>query len=263
MEMLIAAAIGTIVFASVAQLLLSQNLSAFKLRAKLELTGVHLDIQQALSDPATCMANFGNLRIDENQAGSASYALPVNSLVDDALMPNTILQQGQSPNGFSSNARVSEIRVTNIVKVSDDQFRFDVKIPLVNRDNFVTKMIGVTGMWMTTEPSSPASAKIPQDCGYGARAVGVGTCRLIEAFSDMNGPGDAFCAPGEKLVTGGGSCVRMDTTAWDESGPSTEVGWLVGSTRISSGALEGWRSDCYGLNLDMSKSQVVAYCCVR
>lgn len=259
-EVLIAAAMMIALFFGSTYLLQSQTGSVRRMKVRLELLSLQLDIQAALSSRESCQQNF-TFVIDEGRLADPTYGFDLNQLVEAGPPPTVLLTSHQPLTRLSSTAQVGQIRARNITKLGPDSFTMNVTAPVTGSNGAFFHNMSFMRVFLATDPGSPANAKVPVGCSYGSVNQVVGQCQIREAYGMMVMDATVLCAADEVLVSGGGRCVTSAHVDWED--PATPAVGDGGYIHHSRPVPPGWNFDCFNPNLDNVHAQAVAYCCKR
>lgn len=266
-EVLISLALAVGMFLIVSHFLNSQVAIIRRLKSKLELTSLYLDVQRSIGIPANCLRTFAApFSINESQLSNPDYVVNLPAIYENDVSATPILAQGQLVPSLTYEVFVSSIRAQNIVRTGPDSFLVDLHAPLQDNQGQNVYVLRLTRIQLRTDAASPATAKVPLSCLYGG-ASPLGECRIVTETPNHNLPHVVNCAADETAVVGGGSCVLPSGSDWDEpwTPPPGSTGFIISSNPVQTGPLSGWRFDCFAEFPagDQTRSSTSVYCCKR
>ncbi len=257
-ELLLSLALAVALFMGVSYILQSQVAVVRKLKTKMELTSLYLDLQRSFSVPENCLRNFKvPFTIDEYRLTTAGYGVNLDTLSEEGAPPLTLLTSGRKIDNLTYDATVAGIRALNISKTGPDSFLLDIHAPVRGGDGKQLHQFGLTRIQLKTDPESPPSAKRVVACRYGGAAqIGLTDCRIVSGTGSLNFPHFVMCGPDETIVAGGGVCMGNS---------KDNVGFISYSGPKLTSSQSGWELDCRNSATvdDLIHSHVVAYCCKR
>lgn len=233
------------------------------LRTKITLDSIRIDLQSALEDSATCFDNLKPpFQFNPSRVGDALYTIPIAQLSEPGPPPRVLAQVGQALTDIKPELIVSAMHVHRLQQVAPNTYIFQVLLNITDRQNNYVSSVEIPAR-VVADPSSTSTVATVASCGSGG-STGAPSCYWSTATGILNLEVDAFCAPGEMVVTGGASCLFPDGTEWAGRTPLlNEVGYMITTRNVISGGVEGWRGDCYVYGWDMAVSKSIALCCRR
>lgn len=264
-ELLISISLALVIFFAAGNLFQSQMTTVQKLKMKLELTSLYLDVQRSLSVAANCLGSLAPpFAINDSLVNDPNYAVTISSLREMGPTPVTLLQAGQRIPNLSHESIAGPIRAGNIVRMGLDSYLLDIIAPVMDSESKYVYTISLSRIRVTTDPASPLNAKRPVSCRYGT-SISVDNCRLVEEIGPVNLDHTVLCAADEVVLTGGGNCIPRTGSEWDEPSSPVDAGYILKSRPVTAGPLSGWQFDCFLPSMvgDFSRSLTTAYCCKR
>ncbi len=257
-DLLLSLALAVALFLGVSYVLQSQVAIVRKLKVKLEVTSLYLDLQRSLGVPENCLRNLRPpFSIDEYRISSPGYGVNLESLSEEGSPPLTLLAAGKKIETLSHEATVLGIRALNITKTGPSSFLLDIQAPVRGPDGKILSHLAFTRIQAKTDPDSPVAARRVVSCRYGGAAqIGLKDCRIASDLGSLHFPHFVLCGPDEAVVAGGGVCLGKK---------KEDVGFVSYSGPKLTSTLSGWEFDCRNsfVTDDQVQSQVVAYCCKR
>lgn len=264
-ELLISIALALVIFFAAGNLFQSQMNTVRKLKMKLEITSLYLDVQRSFSVAANCIGTLAPpFTINETQLNDPTYSVAIPSIREMGPSPVLLMQSGQAIPNLTLESIAGPIRAANISRMGPDYYLLDIIAPIMDYERKHVYTISLSRIRVMTDPTSPNTAKRPVSCRYGT-GLSIDSCRLVEELGPANLPHTVLCAPDEVVLTGGGSCVTRTGAEWDEPAAPVDPGYIHKSRPVMAGPLSGWEFDCFLPTLvgDFPRSLTTAYCCKR
>lgn len=234
-----------------------------KNRLKAELNDVRNGTHMALNDPATCLENFKNVRVNRDRidANDTTYMEPLPGIYEGQTI-KPVVESGSYIEHMTPQVMVEAVKAFNWHEITPTSFSFDIDVSV---SGGVTDAFKVLRVFLMVDPASPTTDKmVPTFCLAGARLAGVrNNCRVVKGPA-LTAPSQAVCFDTEDLVSGGGTCLLPDGTTWVDNTRDAEYGYLTDTRPIQVGTAFGWESDCQQYSSgspDVVLSQAYALCC--
>ncbi len=240
LETLVSTGMGFLILMIAAYLIIKQSEELNHLRDRIDVNNVQLEVQRTLMDPAACLAGFKPpFVIDETKVEAPSYSISMTHVLN--------VRVGSPLRADSPHITVARIDAAGFTRLSANSYRFDLKIFVNSTDGTSILPITIPRLRVATHANSPANGKTVQSCHPDSSPVtGPGNCRRIES-ADF---GPALCQAGERVLSGGGTCLF-----------DVEPAYLRATRPVTVNGRPGWEVDCATEKARPVKAKAYAYCC--
>lgn len=238
------------------------------LALKVNMRDVRFDVEITLTDTQNCMASIQGLTFDDARVDDPTYVVNLAGPVRQVMpAPRVLLEVGQAPLGLEGRLSVEALQLANFVRIAPNSYEADlVANTRIHPAGFASQRHVMGRIAIITDVASLPPNKLPTLCSASSITAppSLGACNVVEASAPDTNPVQALCAPGERLVGGGGECLMPDGNPWllYATNPNETKGYLIVNHPIRVGTEIGWTTDCYNhLVTDGARARAYAHCC--